>query len=302
VTDDRVPPAEGEDAARRPYKPYDVVMKQLLDADPAGWLRYVGVEPRGPVRVIDSDLSTVLPAADKVIRVDDPEPWLAQFEAQSSQDPELPLRMLQYSVHLTRRHGLPVRSVVIVLRPEAGAGLVGVFQQHYPVGAMYLEFRYSVVRVWDLPVESILSAGLWILPLAPVTDLGRTSLTSVIERMAERVEREATPDEAKTFWTGTFFMMGLRYPESVIRQLVPGVREMRESVTYQLVLDEGRAEGRVEEAKRIMALQGRTRFGPPNARTQEIIDELSDLEEIERLAQRLVVVSSWDELFDQSHD
>jgi hypothetical protein len=151
-------------------------MKQLLDADPVGWLRYVGAEPRGPVQNVDSDLP------------------------------------------------------------------------------------------------------------------------SAIERMTERVEREATPDEARTFWAGTYFMMGLRYPEAVIRQLVPGVREMRESVTYQSAM----REGALEEAKKILVLQGRARFGTPDARTREIIDELSDLEEIEQLAQRLVMVSSWVELFGNS--
>ncbi len=95
---------EGEETARQPHKPFDVTAKQLVEADPAGWLRYIGAAPSGPVRVVDSDLSTLLVTADKVIRVDEVEPWLAHLEFQTGYDAELPLRLLQYGVHLTRRH------------------------------------------------------------------------------------------------------------------------------------------------------------------------------------------------------
>jgi hypothetical protein len=40
---------------------------------------------------------------------------------------------------------------------------------------------------------------------------------------------------------------------------------MKESTTYQKILREGRAEGRAEEAKRILKRQGSRRFGTLDA-------------------------------------
>ena len=50
----------------------------------------------GPVRVIDSEVSTVLAEVDKVLRVEGPSPWIGHLELQSSYDPTMPERMLVY--------------------------------------------------------------------------------------------------------------------------------------------------------------------------------------------------------------
>jgi predicted transposase YdaD len=42
-----------------------------------------------------------------------------------------------------------------------------------------------------------------------------------------------------------------------------GVVSMTESSTYQAILEEGRAEGAVAEAKKLLRLQGDDAFGPP---------------------------------------
>ncbi len=50
--------------------------------------------------------------------------------------------------------------------------------------------------------------------------------------------------------------MGLRYAPSLARQLLQGVRNMRESATYQAILEEGEAigeaRGKVEEARDVL--------------------------------------------------
>ena len=69
--------------------------------------------------MLDTDLSTVSAVADAVIRIDGPEPWLAHLEFQVSKDDLLVSRLLRYNVLSSDRHGLPVLSVVILLRREA---------------------------------------------------------------------------------------------------------------------------------------------------------------------------------------
>ncbi len=122
-------------------QPFDITLKHILEAHPADFLRLVGLPTEAPIEVIDADLATVRPEADKVFRICEKPAWLMHFELQTSYDAQLPERMLQYNVLLKVRHGLPVRSVVVLLRPKAdGAEMSGVVR-HAVGGQQYLEFR-----------------------------------------------------------------------------------------------------------------------------------------------------------------
>ena len=69
---------------------------------------------------------TLSAAADKVVRVDDPEPWLCHLELQASYERALPWRLLRYNALLAARDEVPVESVLVLLRPEAdGPALSG---------------------------------------------------------------------------------------------------------------------------------------------------------------------------------
>jgi hypothetical protein len=58
------------------------------------------------------------------------------------------LRSCHY-VLLKARHGLPVRSVVVLLRREAdGPEMTGTVRHLLPDGRHYLEFRCEALRVW----------------------------------------------------------------------------------------------------------------------------------------------------------
>jgi predicted transposase YdaD len=59
-------------------------------------------------------------------------------------------------------------------------------------------------------------------------------------------------------------------------QLFRGVVSMKESSTYQAILEEGRLEGRnqgaVAEARRVLRLLGDEAYGPPEAQTAALIE------------------------------
>ena len=71
---------------------------------------------------------------------------------------------------------------------------------------------------------------------------------------------------------------------------------MRESVTYQEILEEGREEGQVQGERRLLLLLGTSKFWTPSDTECQDIESISDLAELDRLAQRLLTASSWDEL------
>jgi hypothetical protein len=79
---------------------------------------------------------------------------------------------------------------------------------------------------------------------------------------------------------------------------------VKESLTYQLSLAAGRAEGFVEgfaegalaEAKKLLRLQGDRAFGPPDDRTAAALEAFSDLARVEALFDRLPTASDWHDL------
>jgi len=274
-------------------KPFDATTKYLVEASPAAWLRYLGLAAAARAEVISAELSTITAEADQVVRVEEAEPWLVHIEFQGSADRTLPERMLRYNVLLHGRHGVPTRSVVVLLRAEADRPVLsGTLELALPKERPYLRFEYGVVRAWEQPLDVLLTGDLATLPMAPLAAEAPQRLPEIVRRIDERLSDEATPAQAGVLWTATYVLMGLRYPQSLTRQVLQGVRAMRESVTYQAIVEEGR----VEEGQRIILRQGRLRFGPPDARTTAAVESIADVDRLEALSERLLEVGSWEEL------
>lgn len=282
-------------------KPYDAATKALIEQRPEDWLVLAGLRARGAVRVMDADLSTVTSLADKVIWVEDDPAWLLEIELQSSRDVDLPIRLFRYNALLTAAYRLLTRSVVVLLRQLAdGPELTG--RLTFP-GSQ--DFRYDVIRVWEVPVGRFLDEGLGVLPLAPLADLGRHSPEDVLNRLGNRLRNEASPAVAETLWSATWVLLGLRYKGKQASDLMRGVREMKESATYQMAVKEGlrkglrqgRVEGRVEglvnEAREFVLRLGRKWLGEPDAATLAILSGLNDRERLEQIGERLRDARTW---------
>jgi predicted transposase YdaD len=289
-----------------PGKPFDASLKHLLETyahDLVAFFRAViGLPELGTVEVIDADVSTVS-AADKVYRIGGKEPWLFHLELQASHHHRLAEKLLLYNVLLRERHQLPVRSVVLLLRAEADrSSLTGVLRESWPADYCYHEFRYDVIRLWRLPVESLFQAGPGLLPLAPLANVAAGELESVIGRIKEQVSAQVPPEKAKDLWVATYVLLGLQYPREFIAQLLQGVRAMEESVTYQAIIEEGLAkglaQGKIEGVRETVLRLGTDRFGAPNATTRAALDALQEFDQLTRLTGRLLHVSSWAELLD----
>ena len=275
--------------------PFDAILKHLPEDYPQDWARFAGVE--APVAVIDADVSTVTAAADKVLWVEERVPSILHLEFQASHDAKLGSRVLQYNVLLGVRHSVSVRSLVILLRPEAaGRDLTGQVCWCLPSGRQYLEFQYEPIRLWQLSPEVLLEGGLGTLPLAPLTKISRPALPGLIQRMVERIDREAEPPAAQSLWTATYVLMGLEYDREFTKHLLRGVRSMKESVTYQAILEEGREEGRAEAAQRNVLSLGTSLLGKPSPKVRRTLGRITDLNVLETLLLSVVKVDSWTEL------
>jgi len=292
-----------------PAKPFDPTFKVLVESCPDDWTAFAG-QPRAPTEVIDADIATISGAADKVLRVREPSPYLLHLEFVSGHDASrLPGKLQLRNLLLEDRHDLPVRSVAVLLRPEADSpALTGLRIRAFPEEEPYHRFHYRVIRVWQLPAEQLLTGGLGTLPLVPLSAVTETELPGIIERMEERLSGRRLQRRAESIWAATYILLGLRYRQELAGQLLRKVRSMKESVTYQAILEEGVAQGIAQgvaqgqskgalaEARKLLLLQGSERFGRPDARTAARLESIADLRQLEELAVQVMKAESWQEL------
>lgn len=185
----------------------------------------------------------------------------------------------------------------MLLRPEADSpALTGLWQAGFPGETPYHVFRYGAIRVWQLPGEKLLSGGVGTLPLAPISAVTEAALPGIIEKMERRLRGQRLRDGAAEVWSAVFILLGLRYSQDVARRLLRGVRSMKESVTYQAIVEEGEAKGALAEARKVVRLLGEDLWGLPDARSAAAIRAVTDLGQLEQLIVRLPRCRSWAEL------
>ena len=290
-------------------KPYDPTLKALVETEPESWPALLG-DPTGPTEVIDSDVATVSGAADKVLRVSADPPYLLHLEFVAGHDAaDLPRKLLVRNALLEDRHDTRVRSAAVLLRPEADSPqLSGVYERGFPGEGAYLTFRYQVLRVWRLPPEPLLTGGLALLPLAPISAVTEADLPVIIQRIERRLSGRRARRQAPFVWAAAYVLLGLRWSPVLAAHLFRGVVSMKESATYQAIVEEGRAEGiargraegRAVEARKLLRVFGDGLFGPPDAETAAAIERIDDLARLEELCERLHTVSGWPELLGPS--
>jgi hypothetical protein len=287
----------------------DDTLKQLTELSPDDWV-VQGGWPAAPATVIDADFATISGATDKAIRVTDAPDWLLAVDFQSGHDTVAKLPdLLLYNSALFKRHGLLVRTLLVLLHPDADSPQVNGWYERGFAGAPFdAALRYRCLRVWQVPATQWLSGGLGLLPLAPLGDVQPGQLPAVIAQLKLRLGSTVPRSTREELWSATYILMGLRYERALIQTLLQGVLRMKESVTYQAILEEGRvegeakgriegkAEGKTEEARRFLLLLGRDKFGEPSARIQAALHTLVDVNAIEALALRVKQTASWQDL------
>src|SRR5579871_2965637 len=94
-------------------------------------------------------------------------PGLLHIELQTEPDTTMGLRIAEYMIQLYRRDGLPVRSIVVYLRPtERLPDSPFVIRWD---GQPMLTVAFDVIKLWELPAEPVLNStnyDLW--PLASI--------------------------------------------------------------------------------------------------------------------------------------
>jgi predicted transposase YdaD len=170
--------------------------------------------------------------------------------------------------------------------------LTGWYERGFAGEPFDVALRYRIVRVWQVPAEQWLSGGLGLVPLAPLGAVREEELPAVIGQMKQRLDAEPSPNRRADLWWAAYFLMGTCYEPPLIERLLRGVLAMKESVTYQAVLSEGKAEG----VREVLLMLGRDQFGAPSAEVRAALDAITDVNRLQELAGHLKHAASWHDL------
>jgi hypothetical protein len=187
---------------------YDQTLKRLLVRAHDGFLGLVA-----PELTWRRELSPELPAesrqADLVWEVASPDgrQGILHVELQTKIDREIGERLADYALRLWLRQHLPVRTVVIYLRPATTVPASPFVIDG--LGAEALRFTYGVIRLWELSPERVLATDLYDLwPLAGI--MGEVTPDSTVA-LTERLATAPVPSTDRAELTRLLFsLLGLR--------------------------------------------------------------------------------------------
>lgn len=141
--------------------PFDATLKDLAREAPADVLMTFDRPPPDAIKLLNVDLSTVTTAADLVVGLGDPLTEIVHFDFQSSASATKHADTLAYNALLYRHYLVPVHSMILLLRPEAGhANLSGRVSYSGRPDRGRMAFEYEVIRLWERPAD-VLVSGPW---------------------------------------------------------------------------------------------------------------------------------------------
>ncbi|MCL1463914.1 Rpn family recombination-promoting nuclease/putative transposase [Argonema galeatum] len=264
---------------------YDNTCKYLAEKYPEQFFRWLLSTETTDIRVLKTELTIEPIRADSVSFLQTNSSILhLEFETRAYSDPPMPLRMLDYYTRLKRQYSCAIEQVVIFLQ-ETGSDLV--FVSEYT--DTNTRHRYRVIRLWEEDPAPFL-ANPALLPLATLT---RTdSPQGLLQQVAAQAARIESIDEQRNILACADVIAGLRFDEEIIHRIFRK-NVMKESVTYQAILEEGRE----EEALSLILRQMGRRIGTLDPQLQDRIRALSR-SQLEALSEALLDFSTAADLID----
>lgn len=272
-------------STKREKPNYDQALKRLLSRAHDAFLDLIA-----PGLTWQGERSPELPAvaryADLVWEVAAGDDWrgVLHIELQTDSDERIGERVAEYGIRLWLRDHLPVRSVVVFLRPTQPPASSFVVEWR---GAESLRYAFDVVRLWEIPAERVLARpeyDLW--PLAGL--MGNPTLEATVS-IAERIASAPLSEHERSDLAVLLVVLAeVRLGPRVVLQALrrsPMIDDLlRHSSVAELFREEGIREG-MREGIREGIREGmrdsvrrviETRFGTLDAAMTEAIEAATD--------------------------
>jgi predicted transposase/invertase (TIGR01784 family) len=215
---------------------FDTVSKHLIENYSQDFATWLLGSPCTLTRLEPSELSIEPIRADALIYTGGNQ--ILHLEIQTSPDPNIPFRLLDYRTRIYRKYpDKQVKQVVIYLKPT-NSDLVKQDSFEIP-GTVHC---FQVVRLWEQPTDLFLNTP-GLLPLAVLSNTPNQEAT--LRQVAEIIDKVGNPQSQSTISDITAILAGLLLDKGLISKIL---RKdiMQESVVYQEILEEGMQKGRQE--------------------------------------------------------
>ena len=119
--------------------------------------------------------------------------------------------------------------LMLVLRPKGRFRISGRHAVRSKLGLSRLEAEWRPIELWALPAAEFLAQGdVGVTPWVPLMQFDGPP-ESLLERCAEKIEREAHPKDRADLLAVSQVMTGLRFPDPALLRLLGGEEPMIES-------------------------------------------------------------------------
>lgn len=294
---------------------FDAISKHLIQTYPCDFAWFtLGREDVQVVEVVDTQQPTVSAShADSLIRVriDGREALVhTEFQTTDSTDPPMPRRMAGYIGRAIERHGLPVCSSVIYLRPDAGKRDPGQYSQPHPGHRVLVQ--YKLIRLSEQDGQGVLDAGHeGLIAFAPLMKPpeGMASRAWLRRCLHAAHERPMAPAEKADYLAGMALLSGLAYVPETITDIISteGMMDLiRESSFAQYLTSQGIEQGIEQGLRKSILAALDVRFGlpvsHPFAARIENVDDVQRLEQLHRAAVQAASLDAFGQLLDEEEE
>jgi hypothetical protein len=283
-------------------KPFDTTLKDLFSQHPSDLAPLLGLGST-PLRSLPTNLVANLDT-DLVLGFGDPLQGVIDLNFQGRWDEDTLCRVLCYNALLYRQHRVPIHSAVMLLKSRENDLRLdrGVQYSMFP-GRGRMDFLPEPIRLWEQPLETMLSSSVGLMPLAPLAAMPEgisitEAMPEIIRRINQRLESEASPEQANRIRVWTYTLSGIHLTPGEIRDLIRQEKEMvlgeilKES-SFLVVLEEF---AKCKWLREQILRRGRLRFGPVGDEPASSLEGIEDLSRLERMLDATFSANSWDEV------
>lgn len=221
---------------------FDNICKFLAETFSTDFATWLLGEAIALTQLSPSELSLEPIRADALILLQSDE-LVLQVEFQTQPKRDIPFRLIDYRLRVYRRFPQKrMRQVVVYLQPTTSE-----LVQQTSFILENTRHEFEVIRLWEQPTQPFLKAP----GLLPFAVLSQTSdRTATLQQVAQEINQIADSRTQSNVAASAFILAGLLLKEAAIRQILR--RDMmQESVTYQAIKAEGKAEGSQEALRQV---------------------------------------------------
>ena len=285
---------------------FDTIAKHLIHTYPHDFARFaLHQDDIEVLDVIDTEQPTVeAHRTDSLIRVRiNDEEALVHHEFQTTDSkPPMPYRMTGYIGRSIQRHRLPIYSIVIYLRPDAGRADPGYYLQERH--GFRVLVQYKVIRLSEIDGQGILDKGhSGLIPFAPLMQrpVG-VDAEAWLRQCVHRAQQVPMAETRKANYLADLAILsGLVYKYETIMTIIAEAT-MYESSVVQYFTEKGIEQGGRERAVEDLLDVLEIRFGlvasDPLAARIGAIDDVQHLKQLLRAAIQVPSLEAFTDLLD----